>query len=135
MNERTSNLLAARPVLANAKVFRDMSAEERFQNMTLRPIIKLQNDLLLHVFHNYIRKRKNVFYGLSLDERMDYILQGIQKDIKLRNSLKGMILGQFTIEEYIAYTQNSSALNKRMMQMVIKRLQDQIQFFDTKMAI
>lgn len=112
-----------------------MSAEERFQNVTLRPIIKLQNDLLLHAFQNYIRKRKNVFYGLSLDERMDYIMQGIQKDIKLRNSLKGMILGQFTIEEYNIYTQNSSALNKRMMQMVIKRLQDQIQFFGAKMAI
>ena len=40
-----------------------------------------------------------------------------------------MITGQFTIEEYELYIQNSSALNKRMMNMVIKRLQDQIQYF------
>ena len=31
---------------------------------------------------------------------MLYIENAIQKDINFRNSLKGMIIGQFTIEEY-----------------------------------
>ena len=30
------------------------SDEENFQNQTLRPILKIQNDLLLAVFSNYI---------------------------------------------------------------------------------
>jgi hypothetical protein len=38
-----------------------------------------------------------------------------------------MIIGQFTVEEYNIYTQNSSQLNKRMMSLVITRLQDQLQ--------
>ncbi len=62
---------------------------------------------------------------------MDFIENAIHKDIKFRNSLKGMIIGQFTIEEYECYIRNSSALNKRMMNTVIERLKDQVQVFDT----
>ena len=49
--------------------------------------------------------------------------------------MKGMVIGQFTIEEYELYTRNSSALNKRMMNMVIKRIQDQIQFFENVVLV
>tara|TARA_R110002074_G_scaffold168791_1_gene330256 strand:+ start:25028 stop:25432 length:405 start_codon:yes stop_codon:yes gene_type:complete len=128
--DRSQKLLSIRPLISSAKIVQNMTEEERFQNQTLRPILKLQNDLLLASFKNYIKKMKNTFYELKLEKRMDYITKSIQKDIKFRNSLKGMIMGQFTIEEYELYIQNSSALNKRMMNMVIKRLQDQIQYFD-----
>ena len=127
--DRSQKLLSIRPLISSAKIVPNMTEEERFQNQTLRPILKLQNDLLLASFENYIKKMKNAYYELKLEKRMNYITKSIQKDIKFRNSLKGMITGQFTIEEYELYIQNSSALNKRMMNMVIKRLQDQIQYF------
>ena len=130
MNERSHSLQKIRPQILSAKVTDIMSDNERFQNQTLRPIIKLQNDLFLVVFQNYITKRKNLFYQLTIEKRMDYITHAIQKDLKLRNSLKGMLIGQFTLEEYDRYANNSSALNKRMLNMVIKRIQDQIQFFE-----
>ena len=47
--------------------------------------------------------------------------------MKFRNSLKGMVIGMFTIEEYKLYIQNSSALNKRMMNIVKERLIDNVQ--------
>lgn len=130
MNERSHNLQKIRPQISSAKITDNMSDDERFQNETLRPIIKLQNDLFLFSFQNYIGKRKNAFYELTLQKRLDYIAHAIQKDLKFRNSLKGMVIGQFTVEEYELYNVNSSALNKRMMNMVIKRIQDQIQFFE-----
>jgi len=130
MNERSHSVQKIRPQILSAKVNDTMSNDERFQNQTLRPIIKLQNELFLHVFQNYIAKRKNLFFQLNLEKRMDYITHAIQKDLKLRNSLKGMIIGHFTVEEYEKYVSSSSSLNKRMMNMVIKRIQDQIQFFD-----
>lgn len=128
--DRTQQLQSIRPTITSAKIMPDMSDDERFQNETLRPIIKFQNDLLLASFQNYIKKMKNTFYELKLEKRLDYIAKSIQKDIKYRNSLKGMIIGHFTVEEYENYIQNSSALNKRMMNMVVKRLQDQIQIFE-----
>lgn len=128
--ERSAKLLSIRPTIPTAKILDNMTLEEEFQNQTLRPILKLQNDLFLLSFQNYITKMKNAFYKLKLNERMDYISNAIQKDIKFRNSLKGMVIGQFTTEEFAKYVLNSSAYNKRMMNMVIKRLQDQIQYFD-----
>lgn len=129
MNDRSTNLKAIRPTIASAQIRDNMSADERFQNETLRPIIKLQNHLLIVVFKNYIAKRKNVFYDLSLPKQLDYIENAIHKDMKFRNSLKGMIIGQFTVEEYDLYTNNSSALNKRMMNIVKERLISNIQLF------
>lgn len=103
-----------------------MSEEEHFQNSTLRPAIKLQNDLLIAAFRNYAIKHKGYFFDLAAEKKMTYIENAIQKDIKFRNSLKGMVIGVFTLEEYEAYIRNSSALNKRMMNMVIERIKDQV---------
>jgi len=130
MDSRDSALLSLRPEIPSAKVRPGMSSEETFQNKTLRPVAKLQNDLLVAVFRNYVRKHKNVFYDLPIDKRMDYIENAIHKDTKFRNSLKGMIIGQFTLEEYDSYIQNSSALNKRMMNIVKERLQSKIQLLE-----
>ena len=130
MSDRSPNLLQIRPQILSAKVNSSMSFDEQFQNRTLRPIIKLQNQLLVAAFQNYISKHKNKYYELSLENQLGYIENALQKDIKFRNSLKGMIIGQYTVEEYEIYIKNSSALNKRMMNMVIDRLKDQVQIFE-----
>ncbi|MCB0463772.1 MAG: glyoxalase [Flavobacteriaceae bacterium] len=129
MTTRTEYLLSIRPVISSAKIYDSMSSDELFQNKTLRPIIKMQHDLFIAVFKNYVAKHKNVFYELSLSKQLSYIDNAIHKDMKFRNSLKGMIIGQFTEEEYALYIQNSSALNKRMMNIVKERFIDSIQAF------
>jgi hypothetical protein len=106
------------------------SSEELFQNKTLRPILKLQNDLFIQVFINYAIKQKGAFFELTPDKKMTYIENVIQRDIKFRNSLKGIVIGIFTIQEYETYIQNSSNLNKRMMSMLIERLKSQLQLLD-----
>ncbi|MBU2929043.1 glyoxalase [Winogradskyella psychrotolerans] len=131
MTTRFNNLLSIRPEILSAKIHKGTSADEAFQNKTLRPIIKLQHDLLIAVFNNYIVKHKNVFFDLNLDQQLNYISNAIQKDIKFRNSLKGMVIGQFTVEEYERYIQNSSALNKRMMNIVKERLIQSVQLFSS----
>ncbi|MFC4690757.1 glyoxalase [Dokdonia genika] len=130
MNDRPNDIKRIRPEIPKARVNDQMSDEERFQNITLRPVVKLQNPLLIEMFRNYISKRKNVFYNLSLEKRLDYVENAVNKDMKFRNSLKGMIIGQFTVEEYLIYIQNSSALNKRMANLIRERLVSQIQLFN-----
>ncbi|WP_323788917.1 glyoxalase [Psychroserpens sp.] len=134
MNDRSTNLKSIRPIIASAQVNDTMTADECFQNATLRPIIKMQSHLLVVVFRNYIAKRKNVFFDLSLPKQLAYIENAIHKDMKFRNSVKGMIIGQFTVEEYELYIQNSSALNKRMMNIVKDRLVNHIQVFIQPLA-
>jgi hypothetical protein len=134
MTDRSTNLNQIRPVISSALIYDTMSADERFQNVTLRPVIKLENELFIEVFKNYASKHKNVFYELSLSKQLDYIENAIHKDMKFRNSLKGMVIGQFTIEEYEIYIKNSSDLNKRMMNLVKERLVDHIQLLAPKVA-
>lgn len=134
MDSRDRQLLAIRPEIPSASFSSQTSSEETFQNKTLRPVIKLQNVLLVAALKNYIQKHKNVFYTLVLEKRMEYIEKSVQKDTKFRNSLKGMIIGQFTQEEYLTYIENSSALNKRMMNLVKERLQSNIQLFEQQEA-
>ena len=130
MNTRQFSLKSIRPEISTTTINDSMSSGERFQNLVLRPIIKLQNDLIIEVFKNYIAKHKSVFYDLSLEKRLDYIENAIQRDMKFRNSLKGMIIGVFTVEEYLIYIENSSALNKRMMQLVKNRLISNVQLLE-----
>ncbi len=134
MNPRDINLMELRPEIPSARITENMSSDERFQNETLRPVAKLQDDLLVAAFRNYITKHKNAFYDLNLEKRLLYIENAIQKDVKFRNSLKGMIIGQFTLQEYETYIQNSSALNKRMMNIVKERLQSNIQLLERDLA-
>ncbi len=106
------------------------SSEEIFQNQTLRPILKLQNDLFIQVFINYAVKQKNAFFVLTPEKKLTYIENVIQKDIKFRNSLKGMIIAFFTLDEYAEYIKNSSNLNKRMMNLLIERLKSNVQLLE-----
>lgn len=132
MDSLSDRRLDIRPTITASHFNSQMGFDEHFQNKTLRPVIKLQNDLLVEAFKNYANKHKGVFYDLSLEKKMEYIERAIQKDIKFRNSLKGMIIGQFTVEEYRDYITNSSALNKRMMNMVVERLKDQMQILESE---
>lgn len=134
MNPRDLLLVEMRPEIPSAKISEKMSSDEHFQNQTLRPVTKLQEDLILEVFRNYIAKHKNSFYELKLEKRLDFIENAVNKDIKFRNSLKGIIIGQFSLEEYRKYILNSSALNKRMMNIVKQNLQGRIQLLECEIA-
>jgi len=134
MEDRDSALLKIRPQIPSAVITNSMSDGEFFQNNTIRPIAKLQNDLLVEVFKHYIKKHKNVFYDLSVEKRLDYIENAIHKDMKFRNSLKGIIIGQFTITEHRQYVKNSSAFNKRMMCIVKDRLKKNLQLLEYHFA-
>ena len=108
----------------------DSSAEERFQNQILRPILKLQNELLLEVFINYAKIQKGVFFELSISKKQLYIENALQKDLKFSNSLKGMIIGLFTIAEYKEYSLNTSNINKRIANLLMERFKSQMQLLE-----
>ena len=106
------------------------SEEEFFQNQTLRPILKIQNELYIEMFKRYILKNKAPFSQYSVDKKLVYIENSILNDNKFRNLLIGTTIGLLKIEEYMLYSKNASALNKRLMTMLIERLKSQVQLFD-----
>ncbi|KOS05960.1 glyoxalase [Flavobacterium akiainvivens] len=126
MSQRDKEVQSLREVVIG-DIHPQSSPEEVFQNKTLRPVLKLQNDLMVEAFINYANKQKGQFFSLSTEKKLLYIDNAIHKDIKFRNALKGMIIGMFTVDEWREYIANSSNLNKRMMNLLIERLKDQVQ--------
>ncbi|MCD0455032.1 glyoxalase [Chryseobacterium sp. LC2016-27] len=99
---------------------------EIFQNQTLRPILKLQNDLYFSFFTNYALRQKADFNSLSISKKQIFIEQSIQKDAVLKNTFIGITIGMFTLEELKIYESESKVFNKRIITMLIERLKSQI---------
>ncbi len=114
-----------RPVLKNL-INSNTSDLERFQNEVLRPIIKMQNNLLVAFFNNYIRNRKIEFNKLEAEFQKNKINTILTKDVNFKNILIGSIIGHLNENEIKIYLKSKSELNKRIIQMVMQRLQDNL---------
>lgn len=114
-----------RPVIQDL-IKDNMSALELFQNETMRPIIKMQHDLLIASFKNYIAKRKIDFSTLTAQKQRSKTKAVFVKDINYKNLTLGFIVGAFSPDEYAYYSLSSSELNKRIIQIVTQRVQDSL---------
>ena len=114
-----------RPILKNL-INSNTSDLERFQNEVLRPIIKMQNNLLVALFNNYTRNRKIQFNKLKAEVQENKINSILTKDINFKNILLGSIIGHFNKNEIKIYLKSKSELNKRIIQIVKQRLQDNL---------
>ena len=135
MKDRTSSLLAIRPNIENIDMHIDSKEIESFQNKVLRPILKFQNDLFLHIFKDYINQYKCVFFKLSTQDKLSYIQDALLKNHRLRSVIIGTVVGLFGIEDYSFYRLNKSSLNKRIIAMTIQRIQSQSEIFSNTTLI
>ena len=119
MSDKTEKLLSLRPHITSGPA---ENAVEQFQNTTLRPILKLQNEMLIRVFQSYIIQRKNVFRQLTVADRKAYISNALTKDPKFGSLLKGLVIGLFTDEEWTKYVLNEAEINRRLSNLIEQRL-------------
>ena len=122
---RSDKLLACRPSI-NFDHAKKSTPEEDFQNNTLRPILKFQNDILIRIFLSSCESYKINFGKLTEAEKEAYIDRLFQKDAKLKALFVGAIISLFTTDEYEVYVPQKSHFNKRITQMLVERLKDQM---------
>jgi len=122
--QRDEKLIQIRPTIECEKA---LSEEENFQNKTIRPILKLQNAILLAQFHSYLEKFKPVFNAYNQKAQMDYIEEVMKKDPRIRNSLIASVIALFTIDEYEYYRLHKNDMNKRIVGMIVRRLEGQLE--------
>jgi len=115
--------LSIRPILAHLNATENKNPEEQFQNLTLRPIIKMQHNLLLAFFHNHLQRKKIKFTELNPLKKNAVIETVFKNDTQFKTELRGLIIGHFTIEEYNEYQPLSSEFNKRIINIIKERLQ------------
>lgn len=112
-----------RPNLINL-INSNTSDIERFQNEVLRPIIKMQNNLLVAFFKNYIKNNKIKFNTLKAEVQENKINTILTKDINFKNILIGSIIGHLEENEIEIYFKYKTEINKRIIQLIKQRLHD-----------
>lgn len=104
----------------------NISPAENFQNKTLRPILKLQNDLFIAYFREYVQSHKKAFESLKPEKKLQLITQSLQNDLVLKNTFIGMTIGMFTEEEMTEFLADRKVFSKRIVTMLIERLRSQL---------
>ena len=106
--------------------FNSTSEIEKFQNQTLRPILKLQNDIYMALFKAYSVRQKTDFDSLTKDKKRIFIEQSLQKDIALKNTFLGITVGMFISEELENYILDGKEYNRRIITMLMERIKSQL---------
>ena len=113
-----------RPVLPAAILNGIVTPEEEFQNKVLRPIIKMQSDLLMAHVSAQLKALKIDWDQLTALKRKDTLTALLTKDQLFKSEIVGMVIGQFEVAEYQTYRAHPKELNKRITQMVLNRAID-----------
>lgn len=108
-------------------LFETTTETESFQNHTLRPVLKLQNEIFLMLFRDYAMRKTSDFDTLKKEKKILFIDQSLQKDNALRNTFIGMTIGMLTPEEMKIYLSDTKALNKRIISMLMERIKSQVE--------
>ncbi|MFT4599546.1 MAG: hypothetical protein ACJAR8_002187 [Bacteroidia bacterium] len=119
---RTEELLKLRPKIKTIQQDLNTTDLEQFQNETLRPILKLQHDILLALFQSSMSRNKVQFAKLKVEEKETKLHQLFQKDLSFKNQSIGAVIGMLTVDEYTVYTKDTSAHNRRIATMLKQRI-------------
>ena len=113
-----------RPLLSQEILHGISAPEEEFQNRVLRPIIKMQSDLLMLHTLSKIKELKIDWPQINIEEKRKILLQLFSKNQSFKSELVGMVVGHFTVEEYDVYLTMQKETNRRINQIIHNRMLD-----------
>ena len=123
MTNRNTAILAIRPQIES------LAAEnqaEQFQNQSLRPVLKLQNELILGIIKHQAIQRKINLDRMDIADKVLKIKQLLKTESLMKQKLIGLIIGYFTTEEFAFYLSNENEINKRILLLMEERILSQV---------
>ena len=124
MNNRSTLLKSIRPKI---EVDNTKSTElEIFQSVSLRPILKLQNEIIFALINNFLAEHKVVVKNLTDNKKIERIHDIFKNNIQQKQLLFGVVIGQFTYEEILFYNQNKKEVTKRIITMLLELVCSQL---------
>ena len=124
MTMTKKNKQSIRPTIASIDASASVNPHEIFQNQVLRPILKLQHDIIIFTVAHAIIRKGNKYAEIHVSEKETYLTDTLLRDLALFNQLKGIIIGMMTIEEMRTYKNDERNLNKRITSLLKKRILD-----------
>lgn len=125
-SSREQFILKLRAEIPSIENLGSTKALEIFQNNSLRPILKFQNDALVHVFLLDLRSKKIDLKTFNTKKRLLLIDTHLRTNSNLRQLLLGMVIALLSIDEMEFYNSVYKELNKRIFSMLKVRLKDQL---------
>jgi len=115
-------MIKNRPIL-NIKYYSEgKNSIELFQNEILRPVIKMQHELLMIIFQERIKKLSINWNRLKLNKKVQLVNNQICTNTQFKNFILGTIIGQLNNKELNTYLLDSKEYNKRIIQIIIQRI-------------
>ena len=111
-----------RPAIPSIQIKSNSSTEEKFQNDIIRPIIKLQHDLIVCNFTHFLARKKVDIVAFNENQKSDYLQKLFKTNTELKTELRSLIIGLFTLEEYKEYLKLKPQLNKRINTIIQNRI-------------
>jgi len=100
------------------------NAIEGFQNQVLRPVIKLQHELIIAQLESEQGLLAAVTGTQTHEEHLRATLLWLQRNVPARHAVIGMVVGMLTTDEHTFYLAHSSELSRRIVTMVCQRYAD-----------
>lgn len=122
---RDNTLIEIRPEVAT-EINYEISPSEAFQNNTLRPVLKFQNDLFVYLFRNSKALTKSNFDKKDTTGKKIIISDLMKNTQKLKDQIEASVISFMTIAELDFYFENRSEMKRRINSMVIERLIDNL---------
>ena len=123
--DRDAGLVALRPEIASADPALAATDIEAFLHRTLRPVLKLQNDTLLALVADHVRRLIKGFAAYAPDDaraRLDALLK---TDSRLKRTLVGVVLGALTADELAFALRHEAEVRRRIVALVTERVRSQ----------
>lgn len=89
----------------------------------------MKHDLLIAYTKHYIADKNQHFALLNLEKKLNYVRSCFEQDQVLRSELRGIIIGQFTTDEFDRYSPMSTAINRRIVTIIKERMIDHVEVF------
>jgi hypothetical protein len=123
--DRDTTLLALRPTIAANLAAEPEDTVGDFQHRTLRPVLKLQNELLLRAIASFLRDHHVPFATALPELQAQHLKELLGRNVKLRYTIIGLITALFTGREMAFYDQHRAELNRRLLELAQRRALDQ----------
>jgi len=111
-----------RPEIPSINLDRISSEVELFQNKVLRPIIKLQHELIMCCFSDFITQNKVLLNEYNEEKKKIYLQKLFKTNTVLKTELRGLIIGLFTLEEYKHFLSIKPMVIKRINTIIQNRI-------------
>jgi hypothetical protein len=124
MTSRDSPLLALRPTV-DATPEAATSEVEAFLHRTLRPVLKMQNPVVLQLVARDLAKRVPGFSRFAVDDQRERLTTLLRSDSRLKQVLLGVVYGALTENELTFALSHEAEVRRRILALLTERVLSQ----------